>query len=29
LDCWGKAERGWDQTTRNQCNLVLQLNFSH
>jgi hypothetical protein len=28
LDCWGKAERGWDQTTRNQCNLVLQLNFS-
>ncbi len=28
LACWGEAERGWDQATRNQSNLVLQLNFS-
>jgi hypothetical protein len=28
IDCWGNSERGWDQTTRNECNLVLQLNFS-
>lgn len=25
---WGDSDRGWDQTSRNQCNLVLQLNFS-
>ncbi len=24
---WGEGDRGWDQTSRNQCNLVLQLNF--
>lgn len=24
---WGEADRGWDQTSRNQCNLVLQINF--
>lgn len=28
LDCWGSGERGWDQTSRNNCNLVLQLNFN-
>jgi hypothetical protein len=28
LGCWGESQRGCDQTTRNQCNLVLQLNFS-
>lgn len=27
LTRWGDGDRGWDQTTRNQCNLVLQLNF--
>lgn len=27
LDEWGNGERGWDQTSRNQSNLVLQLNF--
>ena len=27
LSRWGEADRGWDQTSRNQCNLVLQLNF--
>ena len=27
LDRWGQGDRGWDQTTRNQRNLVLQLNF--
>ncbi len=27
LASWGEGDRGWDQTTRNQCNLVLQLNF--
>lgn len=27
LNDWGEADRGWDQTSRNQCNLVLQLNF--
>ncbi|MFS1525725.1 hypothetical protein ACL7TT_16695 [Microbulbifer sp. 2304DJ12-6] len=27
LSSWGEADRGWDQTSRNQCNLVLQLNF--
>ncbi|MGH1374668.1 MAG: hypothetical protein ACRBBW_21710 [Cellvibrionaceae bacterium] len=27
LNRWGEADRGWDQTSRNQCNLVLQLNF--
>ncbi len=27
LGCWGRGERGWDQTSRNQSNLVLQLNF--
>ncbi|MFT4531886.1 MAG: hypothetical protein ACI81F_002712 [Thalassolituus oleivorans] len=27
LSSWGKANRGSDQTSRNQCNLVLQLNF--
>ncbi|MAZ88358.1 MAG: hypothetical protein CL693_12010 [Cellvibrionaceae bacterium] len=27
LNGWGEAGRGWDQTSRNQCNLVLQLNF--
>jgi len=27
LDRWGEGDRGWDQTTRNQENLVLQLNF--
>ena len=24
---WGNAERGWDQTSRNQSNLTLRLNF--
>ncbi|VUD62859.1 hypothetical protein TDB9533_03126 [Thalassocella blandensis] len=28
LDKWGDGDRGWDQTTRNQSNLVLQLNFN-
>lgn len=27
LDTWGTGDRGWDQTSRNQCNLVLQVNF--
>lgn len=27
LSDWGEADRGWDQTSRNQYNLVLQLNF--
>lgn len=27
LGRWGDGDRGWDQTSRNQCNLVLQLNF--
>ena len=27
FSCWGNGERGWDQTSRNQSNLVLQLNF--
>ncbi len=27
LGCWGDGLRGWDQTSRNQSNLVLQLNF--
>lgn len=27
LNGWGESDRGWDQTSRNQCNLVLQLNF--
>ncbi len=27
LDSWGESDRGWDQTSRNGCNLVLQLNF--
>ncbi|WKD50148.1 hypothetical protein [Microbulbifer spongiae] len=27
LTSWGDGDRGWDQTSRNQCNLVLQLNF--
>jgi len=27
LTGWGSGDRGWDQTSRNQCNLVLQLNF--
>ncbi|MCV6624833.1 MAG: hypothetical protein OIF38_01980 [Cellvibrionaceae bacterium] len=27
LASWGNAERGWDQTSRNQKNLVLQVNF--
>ena len=27
LNGWGDSDRGWDQTSRNQCNLVLQLNF--
>lgn len=27
LAAWGQGNRGWDQTSRNQCNLVLQLNF--
>lgn len=27
LSQWGESDRGWDQTSRNQCNLVLQLNF--
>ena len=27
LTGWGSSDRGWDQTSRNQCNLVLQLNF--
>ncbi|MCG8672438.1 MAG: hypothetical protein MI867_23740, partial [Pseudomonadales bacterium] len=26
---WGNGARGHDQTTRNQCNLVLQLNFTN
>jgi len=26
---WGGGDRGWDQTTRNQSNLVLQLNFDN
>ncbi|OUS30511.1 hypothetical protein A9Q99_06035 [Gammaproteobacteria bacterium 45_16_T64] len=29
LTGWGDSDRGWDQTTRNQCNLVLQLNFDN
>ena len=29
LASWGDGDRGWDQTTRNQSNLVLQLNFDH
>ena len=28
LNGWGDSERGWDQTSRNECNLVLQLNFN-
>ncbi len=28
LNDWGDSDRGWDQTSRNQCNLVLQLNFN-
>lgn len=28
LDCWGNGDRGWDQTSRNQSNLVLQINFT-
>ncbi|MBU2711888.1 hypothetical protein [Zooshikella harenae] len=28
LGCWGNGERGWDQTSRNQSNLVLQINFT-
>ncbi|MDE1463906.1 hypothetical protein [Spartinivicinus poritis] len=28
LDCWGESDRGWDQTSRNQSNLVLQINFT-
>ena len=27
LNKWGEACRDWDQTSRNQCNLVLQINF--
>lgn len=27
LASWGNSERGWDQTSRNQSNLVLQVNF--
>jgi len=27
LNGWGDSDRGRDQTSRNQCNLVLQLNF--
>lgn len=27
LDRWGEGCRGWDQTTRNQANLVIQMNF--
>ncbi|RLU03422.1 MAG: hypothetical protein D9N11_04205 [Ketobacter sp.] len=27
FDRWGDGDRGWDQTTRNQSNLVLQINF--
>lgn len=27
LTHWGNKERGWDQTSRNQSNLVLQINF--
>ncbi|NRB38083.1 MAG: hypothetical protein HRU20_06395 [Pseudomonadales bacterium] len=29
LSSWGTGRRGGDQTTRNQANLVLQLNFSN
>ncbi|MGI0119499.1 hypothetical protein [Zooshikella sp. RANM57] len=28
LACWGDGDRGWDQTSRNQSNLVLQINFT-
>lgn len=28
FDTWGMGERKWDQTSRNQANLVLQLNFN-
>jgi len=27
LTRWGDGDRGYDQTSRNQCNLVLQVNF--
>ncbi len=27
LTGWGDGDRDWDQTSRNQCNLVLQVNF--
>lgn len=29
LDRWGEGDRGWDQTSRNQQNLVLQVNFDN
>ncbi len=29
LDHWGEGDRGYDQTSRNQKNLVLQLNFDN
>ena len=29
LASWGDGERGWDQTSRNQSNLVLQINFDN
>ncbi|WP_163833561.1 hypothetical protein [Spartinivicinus ruber] len=28
LSSWGEGDRGWDQTSRNQSNLVLQINFT-
>ena len=29
VDIWGDGNRTWDQTTRGDCNIVLQLNFSN
>ncbi len=29
LDCWGEGDKGYDQTSRNQRNLVLQVNFDN